>query len=185
MQQPTTVVSTPDAAPAVPIPSVNETAVSLTTASPKAHLLPKIDLHSILSEVAEARDSIPAKTQLTMEEVQQAWSNYAATVTQEIAKLQLKSTRLEVDTLRVTAYVGSKLAESTLREDSALMDSLRQQLQCDSISLQIVIDESMRSVEKTPQIKILTAREKYIQLREVNPALEQIFKRFDLQFDEE
>ncbi len=185
MQQPTTVVSTPDAAPAVPIPSVNETAVSLTTASPKAHLLPKIDLHSILSEVAEARDSMPVKTQLTMEEVQQAWSNYAATVTQEIVKLQLKSARLEVDTLRVTAYVGSKLAESTLREDSALMDSLRQQLQCDSISLQIVIDESMRSVEKTPQIKILTAREKYIQLREVNPALEQIFKRFDLQFDEE
>ena len=65
------------------------------------------------------------------------------------------------------------------------MDSLRQQLQTDSVSLQIVIDESMRTVDKPAQVKILTPREKYIQLREVNPDLEQMFKRFDLQFDEE
>ena len=184
-QQPATTASIPPAVPVSAMPVVQEAPAPATTTIPKAHVLPKIDLHSILSEVAEARDTGPAKTRLTSEEVQQAWNNYAATVTQEIVRLQLKSARLEVDALRVTAYVGSKLAESTLREDSALMDSLRQQLQTDSISLQIVIDESMRSVDKTPQIKILTPREKYIQLREINPDLEQMFKRFDLQFDEE
>lgn len=184
-QQPATTASMPPAIPVPAMPVVQEAPAPSTTVVPKAHVLPKIDLHSILSEVAEARDTGPAKTRLTSEEVQQAWNNYAATVAQEIVKLQLKSARLEVDALRVTAYVGSKLAESTLREDNALMDSLRQQLQTDSISLQIVIDESMRSVDKTPQIKILTPREKYIQLREINPDLEQMFKRFDLQFDEE
>lgn len=184
-QQPAAVAGIPAAVQVSAMPVVQEAPAPATTTTPKAHVLPKIDLHSILSEVAEARDTGPAKTRLSSEEVQQAWNNYAATVTQEIVKLQLKSARLEVDALRVTAFVGSKLAESTLREDSALMDSLRQQLQTDSISLQIVIDESMRSVEKTPQIKILTPREKYIQLREINPDLEQMFKRFDLQFDEE
>jgi len=184
-QQPATTASIPASIPVSAMPVEQVATAPSTTTVPKAHVLPKIDLHSILSEVAEARDTGPAKTRLTSEEVQQAWNNYAATVTQEIVKLQLKSARLEVDALRVTAYVGSKLAESTLREDSALMDSLRQQLQTDSISLQIVIDESMRSVDKTPQIKILTPREKYIQLREINPDLEQMFKRFDLQFDEE
>lgn len=184
-QQPAAVAGIPAAVPISAMPVVQEAPAPATTTIPKAHVLPKIDLHSILSEVAEARDTGPAKTCLTSEEVQQAWNNYAATVTQEIVKLQLKSARLEVDALRVTAFVGSKLAESTLREDGALMDSLRQQLQTDSISLQIVIDESMRSVDKTPQIKILTPREKYIQLREINPDLEQMFKRFDLQFDEE
>jgi DNA polymerase-3 subunit gamma/tau len=184
-QQPATTASIPASIPVSAMPVEQVATAPSTTTVPKAHVLPKIDLHSILSEVAEARDTGPAKTRLTSEEVQQAWNNYAATVTQEIVRLQLKSARLEVDALRVTAYVGSKLAESTLREDSALMDSLRQQLQTDSISLQIVIDESMRSVDKTPQIKILTPREKYIQLREINPDLEQMFKRFDLQFDEE
>ena len=184
-RQPVALAALSDPSPVIPATTVNEPPAPTATIVPKAHVLPKFDLNSILSEVTEARDTSPAKTRLTAEEVQLAWDNYAATVTQEIVRLQLKSARLEVDALRITAYVGSKLAESTLREDGALMDSLRQQLQTDSVSLQIVIDESMRTVDKPAQIKILTPREKYIQLREVNPDLEQMFKRFDLQFDEE
>lgn len=184
-RQPVALAALSASSPIIPATAVNEPPAPTATIVPKAHVLPKFDLNSILSEVAEARDASPAKTRLTAEEVQLAWDNYAATVTQEIVRLQLKSARLEVDALRITAYVGSKLAESTLREDGALMDSLRQQLQTDSVSLQIVIDESMRTVDKPAQVKILTPREKYIQLREVNPDLEQMFKRFDLQFDEE
>lgn len=185
-QQPKTpVVSLSPSPPVIDTEAVNKPSTPSATTPPKAHIFQKIDLHSILSEVAETQNTAPAKSALTMEEVLQAWQNYTSSVVQEIVKLQLNSARLEVEGLRITAYVGSKLAESTLREDGALMDSLRQQLQTDSVSLQIVIDESMRSVDKPPQVKILTPREKYLQLREINPALEQMFKRFDLQFDEE
>ena len=80
--------------------------------------------------------------------------------------------------------VGSKIAKELIQQESALMPFLRKQLSRDDITLAIDIDPSKANSENVVKPKkILSVKEKYDKMRDQNPLIEDMRKRFDLKPD--
>jgi len=125
------------------------------------------------------RDKQP---ELTYEALKQQWERYVKTCEHDSVRMVLRNTGLRLQKEEITAVVGSQLAESTLRQESALMDFLRNAFQTNRLVLNIEIDES--KAPKTPKRKKpMTDKEKFLKMAEVNPVVREVQKRFDLRPD--
>ncbi|MCB0572527.1 MAG: DNA polymerase III subunit gamma/tau [Phaeodactylibacter sp.] len=151
----------------------------------RKHEAPRLDMNALLEEVkAEtAQSESQAETVLTLGQVQAAWEEYTEALEQESVKVILRNAGLELDGKKLTAKVSSALAENTIRQESALMEYLRTQLNSPQLGLFIEIDKS-KAVEAPKPKRILGAKEKYLAMRETNPLIQEMQQRFDLRPDE-
>jgi hypothetical protein len=115
--------------------------------------------------------------------LQIAWDAYLAKAPDSV-KAIMRSTELKINGDIVKALVSSKLAENTIRQESALMEHLRKHFRVQSIILQIEIDKT-KMVEAPKPKKILTPKEKYLKMAEGNALVHEIRKRFDLRPDDD
>ncbi len=149
-----------------------------------ARMVPSLkqDLH--LAEIEEASKQTADTVQsVSLEAIQAAWNTYTEGVERDTLKLVLKQARLEVEGLDVRAAVGTGLAASAIREADGLMEYLRTELRAPQLTMRIEIDEALRPPEPK-RTKPLTPKEKYLLMREANPAVDDLRKRFDLRPDE-
>ncbi len=159
-------------------------AATKTEAAAKHHMA-KANLTNMLAELKAEKEGPDEEVEsLTQEEVQTAWDAYRDKVNSDSLRLQLKAANVSVDQLAIKAVVTSSRMESAIREEHALMDFLREALGSKKITLTIEVDESLREEIPVTKPKILTPKEKYLLLRENNPAVEDLRKRFDLRPDE-
>jgi len=173
--------SGPSAAPEPPAPEPP----APVAPSPKAHQMAKVNLSALL---AEAKEEVAPKTEVVEIELaaaQAAWQAYTEQIEQERVKLQLQGVQLSAEGLTLTARVGSRLTESTIRSETRLMDFLRERLQTNSLALQVQVDDSLRPPDKPTPPRLFSAKDKFLLLRESNPLLEEMRKRFDLRPDED
>ena len=96
----------------------------------------------------------------------------------------MRATDFKISGDTIIALVSSKLAENTIRQESALMEHLRKHFRRPSIVLQIEIDKS-KILELPKPKKILTPKEKYLKMAEGNALVHEIRKRFDLRPDDD
>lgn len=155
-------------------------------ASPsKGGSMAKIDLSNMRAAIqAESQSTTESVASLELEAVQTIWEEYAAACERDTLRIQLQQAKLSVEELTVTARVASSFAEDTIRQDTNFVETLRSQLQAPGLLLHLSVDESLRPKEKIEKPKVLTAKEKYLAMREANPAVEELRKRFDLRPDE-
>jgi len=97
-------------------------------------------------------------------------------------KIVLKNASAQIVGKTIVVRVGSALAENTIRQESALMEFLRERMQAPRLSMKIKIDTSMAPLTKAPP-KPLTDSEKYWGMKSINPLVDEVRKRFDLQID--
>ncbi|MCB0638549.1 MAG: DNA polymerase III subunit gamma/tau, partial [Lewinella sp.] len=149
------------------------------------HALEKADLRSLMAAIREEDSAVVTTVEaVTLEEVQEAWNTYVAQSDRDSIKVPLQSAQLSVNGLAIQARVATSLAENTIRQENGLMGYLRDQLQAPNLTLSVAIDESLRKDEPIERPKILSPRDKYLMMRESNPAVEELRKRFDLRPDE-
>lgn len=149
------------------------------------HALEKADLRSLMATIREEQAvQVSTVEAVTLTEVQDTWHAYVEQAERDSIKVPLQSAELSVEGLSVLARVGSSLAENTIRQETGLMEYLREQLQAPNLTLAVEIDPSLRKDEPVERPKILSAKEKYLLMREHNPAVEELRKRFDLRPDE-
>lgn len=176
----------PEGQPAPPPAQVESQPAPAPAATPAAaHLMARVDLKALMAEVKHDNQPKEEVTQISLEALQAAWSDYAQRAERESVRLPLQSAQLSVEGLAIQVRVGSKLAEGAIREESGLMDFLRAQLQSESLSLRVTVDDSLRTNDKPTPPRLLSAKDKYLMLRETNPLLEEMRKRFDLRPDED
>lgn len=146
--------------------------------------LPKLQsLNALRTEVEEAEtNGVKIEEDLTQESLEKAWKAYLESIDRDSVKTVLKNTSIKLEGKKVSARVGSGLAENTLRQEQALMDFLRDQMHVPSLSLKITIDTTKAPSVKAPP-KPLTDSEKYWRMKSVNPLVDEVRKRFDLQID--
>lgn len=151
----------------------------------KANTMGKADLSSMLAQLKE-EDKIVVKTvdELKLNDVQEAWNQYAASVERDSLRFQLQGVELSLEDMTITAKVGSILVESAIREEHDLTETLRKQLMAPDLMLKVDVDASMRKEEVKLKPKTLNAREKYQMMAEQNPAVKDLVKRFGLRPDE-
>lgn len=166
----------PQEVPATPPPKVK---------APEKHSMAKIDLQSILAEVhQEPAAPVESTAPLAIEAVRPALDAYVAQVEKDSLKAVINNADLQAEGQTLTFIVGSKVDESTLRNEKGLMDFLREQLNNPTLSITIERDES-RAPEPIKRAKPLTAKEKFLLMSETNPLVRDVQKRFDLRPDED
>lgn len=167
----------------------NQPAVQPQTPSlrkPKFGSLPTLhSLHSIQAEVEEAEMNGQARkkeAKLTPEDLANAWTSYIDALNKDSIKTMLKGASISIQGEQVTAVVGSALAENTIRQETGLMQFLREKLHAPKLALNIKLDPS-RSNAIPAKPKRLTDSEKYWAMKAVNPLVDDVRKRFDLTLD--
>lgn len=149
------------------------------------HGLTHLNMDALLAEVEEDLDQQPQEIPiLTLEEVRQSWNEYIEQHEKNSVKMLLKNVEVDLQESELIARVGSKLAESSVREETDLMDFLRAKLQHPELSLRIAIDPSL-VVEPPKRQKPLNAKDKYRLMNEVNPQIRELITRFGMRPDEE
>lgn len=144
---------------------------------------PKLNtnLNSLKSEVRMPVNTDQGAVDLKLEEVQAAWEEYSATVQSESIRNFLKLAGLALENGKLIVTVGSNFAGSALREEKGLMEHLRKSFRFPSMEWEIRVDEEKRKANAPPpKKKPLTAREKFIQMKESNPLLSKMRDRLDL-----
>lgn len=175
----------PEPAPIINLPK-NEPAPSLRNHS-KLGTKKLMSLDELDDEIEEAEgEKTPDKTaaDITHDEVQKVWSEFIETVTQMTTKTILKSSEIKLENGQLVVLTGSTLAENTIRQESNMSDFLREKLGVKDINLEIKIDPEKAMANNTPKRKKpLTDSEKYWKMKERNPLVDDMRKRFDLSFD--
>lgn len=142
-------------------------------------------LEAMLAEVKaeEAHLLSQESRELTLERVEKAWQLYIDALEQESVKVVLRNAELQLDGQKLAITVGSSLAENTIRQEGSLMDYLRDVLAAPELAMTIEVDKS-KAAEPPKRRRTLSSKEKYLAMRETNPNITELQKRFDLRPDE-
>ena len=144
-----------------------------------------MNLDAMLAEVkAEEAELLTQEVQeVTQERVEEAWNLYIEAQGQESVKVMMRNSELKLEGQNVKVTVTSALAENTIRQESSLMDYMREVLTAPELTMTIEIDKS-KAVEPPKRKRLLTSKDKYLAMRETNPNIQELQKRFDLRPDE-
>jgi DNA polymerase-3 subunit gamma/tau len=151
------------------------------------HQFGKMDVSALMAEIKkeEAQGEPEATEPLTMEQVQEAWQAYMDQSDQESVNVIMRNSELSLKSENeLHVEVTSNLAENTIRQEDQLMDFLRDRLNAPKLLMSLHIDKS-KGPEPPPKPKrLMSSKEKYLEMRETNPLLQEMQKRFDLRPDE-
>lgn len=173
----------------IPTPSTNGNGQSESRSNglkrSSRHSLGHLNMEALLAEVEEDLEQESQETaDLDLESVQEAWAAYIEQHEKNSIKMLLKNVDVELDGTELVAKVGSKLAESSVREESDLMEFMRSQLRHSELSMRIEIDPT-KVVEPPKKQKPLNAKDKYRLMNEINPQIRELITRFGMRPDEE
>lgn len=149
------------------------------------HGLTHLNMDALLAEVEEDLEQEPDEIpELELETVRKTFDDYIEQHDKNSVKMLLKNVKIELDDTELVVKVGTRLAESSVREETEMMEFLRNRLKHPELSLRIEIDPSM-VVEPPKRQKPLNAKDKYRLMNEVNPQIRELITRFGMRPDEE
>lgn len=151
------------------------------------HVLPKVKkLDAMMAELQaeEAASGDPPAEPVTLERAQAAWAAYIDDCEQASVKAILRNAELALaGEQELVVTVASNLAENTIRQEGGLVAHLRETLAAPDLMMRIEVDKSSAPEPPKPK-RLLNPKEKYLAMRETNPLLQEMQKRFDLRPDE-
>ena len=131
-------------------------------------------------EVAETNTELPP---LTEETLKNAWDAFLRENAGSTLSLHLKMAAPGLKGDEINVRIGSQRVMASLRDDKTLIAYLRKTFNRPDLIMLSSIDENLRP-SKAPVKKRLTAKDKFLRMREKNPAIDDLRKRFDLRPEE-
>ena len=142
---------------------------------------------SLMAEVQAEMNEQPQQLALDQDIEQavlvKAWQGFLEELGDSPQAILIKDAVFEANGREVKVRVGSKRALAAIKEDISLIRHLRNELKAPKLILKVEEDEQLRASRPQPK-KRLTAKDKYLAMREDNPAIEELRKRFDLRPEE-
>ena len=150
------------------------------------HSVPKVNYADLLAEVKQSDSNGSEKevAELSLEKIQEAWQAYLDEETKDSVRIMLQHATLELNDLEMVVTLGTSLAENTIRQENGLMDFIRKKIGRKDIILKIKVNKE-NAPEPPKRQKPLTSKEKYLKMRELNPSVTTLQKRFGLKPDED
>ncbi|MEM1220858.1 MAG: DNA polymerase III subunit gamma/tau [Bacteroidota bacterium] len=143
-----------------------------------------LSLEALDAEVAdEVEVQVRKLEDVPVEEIEKTWSAYAESINDDLLRGILRDTKIFVEEGVLIAMVATGYAKNEVLQAREMMEYLREELQVPDLQREIRVDETRKKKEALPKKKLLTPKEKYIQMREQNPMITEIRKRFDLSPD--
>lgn len=174
------VASTPAPAPKAEAPRAPQ-----EKAGPAPTTFQSVDLGSMLAEIEEEEDAAEdvALPDLTKETLQHAWDTFLRDHEGSTLALHLKMASPDLEGEEIVVGIGSQRVMASVREDKTLITFLRETFSRPGLIMRLTVDESLRP-KQAPVKKRLTAKDKFLRMREKNPAIDDLRKRFDLRPEE-
>lgn len=120
---------------------------------------------------------------LTQELLEKHWDAFLAKEGGSTMGLMMKQANVRIEDDEIVVSVGSQRYAAALRDDTRLVIYLRDKLGRPGLSMRQEADESLKDQAPAPK-KRLTPKDKYLEMRAKNPALDDLRKRFDLRPEE-
>ena len=145
----------------------------------------RLDAYEQAVEVEEA-EKAALESRLTLENAQQEWLAYAKTVDSRLVGLAFSNAELRLEEKTLTAVVATNTDLSHLQgELMRILEVLRNRLHDPRLKIRLELDESKaQALQPQAPKRPMTAKEKLDQMKEVNPLVDDLLRRFDLKMDE-
>lgn len=132
----------------------------------------------------EAPEVVKPKKAINPETLRAAWDQFSDTVQSPSLKATLKRAELEIEDAQITVVIGSTMAKELIQQENKLMPFIRKQLQRDDLTMKLKVDQSKMPEEAIVKPKkLLTIKEKYDLMKEQNPLIDNLRKKFELKPD--
>ena len=143
--------------------------------------IPSLSLASIMEDVEAEENEEDSVEEVTLEKLQAAWDIYKGSTTH--LKVVKDAAVLSLEEEKILVKVGSKLAQNALLQEIPMVEFLRKELKNKNLTWAIEIDETL-APKKPEKPKVLTTKEKFAQMVEVNPNIKRAITLFDLKPEE-
>ncbi|MFK8161562.1 MAG: DNA polymerase III subunit gamma/tau [Lewinella sp.] len=163
-----------------------ETPVADTPPSPApTTAFATVDLDGMMAEIASEEDTEDAGElpELTEAALRTAWDDYLAQNTGTTLAVNMKKAIPSLSGEEVHVRIGSQRVIASFREDSSLINHLRTAFRRPDLILILKEDETLKP-KKSEVKRRITAKDKFLAMREKNPAIDDLRKRFDLRPEE-
>ena len=174
--------------PAPPTTELPKPAAQTADVQRKKEVKLKIGKISSLESLEDELEDEPTETlvnasDLTIELIQEKWDEYVSKVESDIIKQSLVSVDLSLNDNFLNIKVSSKLQQADIVKEKELMIFIRQALKVKDLQFDITVEQKPQD-EKPVIKKNLTVKERYLQMRDLNPSINNLQKRFSLMPDE-
>jgi len=144
-----------------------------------------LDLSELEKELDDEDVDTPVtEAEISPEQFQEAWNKYAEQIKSPSSRTTISKAELELQGNTVKVTVGSVMAKEMVQQEGDLMQFLRDQLGRPDLLMEIFIDpEKLPEEARIKPKKILSTKEKYDKMLQVNPLIDEMRKRFDLKPD--
>lgn len=168
-----------------------EALVSTAAATPPPAAKPatafkSVDVNDMMAQI-ESEDAGQAAAgdlpPLTDETLKLAWDTFMRNNSGTTLAVNMKRAAGAVVEEEVHVRIGSQRVMASFREDSSLINHLRDTFQRPGLIMLLKVDESLKPA-KAEVKKRLTAKDKFLAMRRKNPAIDSLRRRFDLRPEE-
>lgn len=145
-----------------------------------------VSLTDMMAEIAAEESTVPDTDnlpELSEASLQKAWDVFLERTAGSTLALHLKMAAPGLEGEEVVVRIGSQRVMASLRDDKSLIEHLRATFQRPDLIMRLTVDENLRPAQ-APVKKRLTAKDKFLRMREKNPAIDDLRKRFDLRPEE-
>lgn len=152
----------------------------------KSEAIPmSLDAYDSAVEKEEARKAT-LQSRLNMENLRIEWQAYAQSIDSKLMRLSLSNAELQLNDKHLTATVSTLIDQNNIKNELLrLTDVLRRRLNDGALKIEVVLDKSkvQEQIAARPA-KPMTAREKLEKMKEINPVVDDLLRRFDLKLED-
>jgi DNA polymerase-3 subunit gamma/tau len=143
------------------------------------------DIEAAVAQAEKEEEAIDAPP-LTIENVQKYWKEYIKGIESSSTQVAFKAVVFSIEEPDIIVTTTSNFMKSTIQEERAVLAYLKKEFNRKDLNLSIEVSKEVQKKmeKKTVVNKQLSARDKFLQMRETNPAVDELRKRFGLFPDE-
>ncbi|MGB0863650.1 MAG: DNA polymerase III subunit gamma/tau [Saprospiraceae bacterium] len=143
------------------------------------------DIEAAVKQAEKEEEAIEAPP-LTLENIETYWKEYLQTIESSSTQVAFKGVTFGVKDPDIIVTTTSNFMKSTIQEEREVLTFLKKKFYRKDLNLSIEVSKAaQKAMEKKTVVKrALTPKEKFLQMRAANPAVDDLRKRFQLFPDE-
>ncbi len=153
----------------------------------KAEAIPmRLDAFDQLVEEEEIHRA-SLESRVSLENIRTEWQAYAALLNSNLSRMALTNAELRLDGKILTVLVGTTIEQNNVKAEVArLLETLRRRLHDTALKIEVVLDDKKNAeqAQAARVVRPLSAKEKLDKMKEANPLVEDLIKKFDLKLND-
>ena len=147
-------------------------------------------ISSIDDHISRANETISAKSvakkDVTQAEAESVWYDYASSLESPTLNTILKNVLIKTDKNGIKVLVPSSVAKEEIQQEVQLYGIVRAYFNRNDLKIEVIVDRSsFPDSEIKTQRKLVTAKEKYDHLINLNPDLDKLIDALNLKPDQD